>query len=114
MPLTSLFPAALRRSDVLPALLLVLLLASSAQLPGSIQCAVQDDLRACLAGRLSGWLVALASLLVALLSVLLARRALNRPTWPRAWALTAQVLAVATVTLLFLGWVGGDGGQPSL
>ena len=104
-----LFPAALRPSDAPPALLLLLLLASSGQLPASIQCVAQAEssLLGCLSSQAEGWAFTLVSLMVTLLGVLLARRWVHQPAWSRQRSLTLQTLAVAGATLLFKGVISG-------
>ncbi len=104
-----LFPAALRRTDAPPAALLLLLLATSGQVPGAVQCLASSDAAPwpCLADQLPGWAINVASLLVTLLGVLVARRWLHRPEagWGRSMAL--QTIAVAGATLVFKGAISG-------
>jgi signal transduction histidine kinase len=112
MPRPALLPASLRRTDLVPAALLVLLLASSGQLPGTLQCLSEDgSLGACLAGVAPGWGIALASLGFMLLALLVARRWLHRPAWGRLPSLAAQTGAVALSTLLVMGVLSGDLGR---
>ncbi len=104
-----LFPAALRRTDAPPAALLLLLLATSGQVPGAVQCLAGRDVdrMACLADQWQGWVLALASLVVTLLGVLVARRWLHRPQGERWRSLALQTVTVAAGTLLFKGAISG-------